>query len=239
MIPVNYSGESPLETTRIVRIEPFKRNVFVTQHSPQAADLEEFKWLLIYGGTELWYEKPSRSLFKQMKSLEGFSYNLPELQPLADARPVSLEIPKLLASRALTTPTDDDLFECMAGHVFEGGLAGTCHQCSEEKSEELDATSLVYNLILTTYQASDSFAHGSHFNGKQIYKIIRCGSREAATSEAFYAAGVNGWNVAFSCVTRLGEGFEDRYGLGKKIEELYMLAEEEDESDDDAVRVFY
>jgi hypothetical protein len=199
--------------------------------------LEEFKWLLICGSTELWYEKPSQSLFKQIKSLQGYTYNLPELQPLSDARPVSLETPKLLASRALTTPTDDDIFECMAGHIPDGVYASTCHQCSEEKSEALDATSLVYSLILTTYQASNPFAHGSHFNGRQIYKLIRCGSREAATSEAFYASGVNGWNVAFSCVTRLGEGFEDRTNLGKKIEELYMLAD--NESDDDVVRVFY
>jgi hypothetical protein len=213
--------------------------VFVTQHTPQAADLEEYKWLLKYGNTELWYEKPHRSFFKQMKALEGSTYDMPDLLPLFDARPVSLETPKLLASRALTTPTDDDIFDCTAGHVVDGGYASTCHQCSEEKSEALEATSLVYCLILTTCQASNPFVHGSHFNGRQIYKMVKCGSRDAATSEAFYATGVNGWNVAFTCVAKLGEGFDDKTGPAQKLEELWMLAEDDEDGDDSVVRVFY
>jgi hypothetical protein len=239
LVPLNYSGESVLENSRIVRITPFKRNVLVTQHSLQAADLEEYKWILKHGNTEVWYEKPQRSFFKQMKTLEGCSYELPELLPLFDARPVSLETPKLWASCALTTPTDDDVYDCTAGHAAEGTYTSTCHQCSEEKSEALDATSLVYYLILTTCQASNPFVHGSHFNGRQIYKMIKCGSREAAIAEAFYATGVNGWNIAFSCVTRLGEGFDDRNGNAQKVEELWILAEEDDDEDASSVRVFY
>jgi hypothetical protein len=143
----------------------------------------------------------------------------------------------LWASRALTTPTDDDVYDCTAGHNIDGGYAGTCHQCSEEKSEALDATSLVYCLVLTTFQANNPFIHGSHFNGRQIYKMIKCGSREAATSEAFYATGLNGWSVAFSCVMRLGEDFEERTGKPKPVDDLWVLAEEEE--DNDLVRVFY
>lgn len=238
-MPVNYSGESVLETSRIVRLEPFKRNVFVTQHRPQATDLEEYKWLLRYGTSDHWYEKPDRAFFRQMKAFEATNVNMPELMPLFDARPVSLETPRLWASRALTTPTDDDVYDCTAGHTMEGGYTSTCHQCSEEKSEALDATSLVYWVILTACQASNPFIPGSHFNGKQIFKMIRCGSREAATSEAFYATGVNGWSVAFGCVTRLGEGFDDRNGKALPQEDLWMLAEDDDEDDDDNVRVFY
>jgi hypothetical protein len=238
-LPVNYSGESVLETSRIVHIVPFKRNVFITQHAPQTADLEEYKWLLKYANTELWYEKPHRSFFRQMKALEGISYELPDPLPLFDARPVSLETPRLCASRALTTPTDDDIYDCTSGHTVEGGYASTCHQCSEQKSEALEATDLVYYLVLTTYQASNPFIHGSHFNGRQIYKMIKCGSREAAAAEAFYTTGVNGWNVAFSCVTRLGEGFDDRNGTAEKMEELWMLATDEDNDDENSVRVFY
>jgi hypothetical protein len=86
-------------------------------------------------------------------------------------------------------------------------------------------------------QASTPFVHGAHFNGRQIYKMIKCGSRAAAISEAFYATGVNGWNVAFSCVMRVGEDFEERSGKATPVEELWMLAEEEEESEH--VRVFY
>jgi hypothetical protein len=65
----------------------------------------------------------------------------------------------------------------------------------------------LYWTVFTGYQASNPFIHGAHFNGRAIYELVTCASREAATAEAVYAAGVNGWNVAFSCVTRLSEAF--------------------------------
>jgi hypothetical protein len=226
-----------LETSRMVHITPSKRNTLTTQHRAYAADLEEYRWLLKHGVTEIWYEKPSRAYLKQMKALEGSGCEPKDLSAIYDARPVSLETTKVWASRALTTPTDDDVYGCTVGHITDGGYTGACHQCSEEKSEALEETALVYSIVLTTYQASNPFIHGSHFNGKPIYKVIRCGSRDAATAEAFYAAGVNGWNVAFSCVTRLDETFEERSGKTKKVDELWMLAEGEE--DKETIRVFY
>ncbi|KAF2035096.1 hypothetical protein EK21DRAFT_54635, partial [Setomelanomma holmii] len=237
LVPVNYAGESILETSKLVRLEPFRRNVLVTQHDLQMADLEEYKWLLRNGTTELWYEKPTRSFLKQMRAFEASGLDLPDLSPVFDARPVSLETPKVRASRALTTPTDDDVYDCTAGHTIDGGYAVTCHQCSEQKSEALDKTPLEYRLIMTTCQASNPFIHGAHFNGRQIYKMTRHGSREAAVAEAFYAVGVNGWNVAFSCVTRGREGFEERDGIIERVDELWYLAEVETEQN--RVRVFF
>ncbi|KAI0603586.1 hypothetical protein TUN199_12329, partial [Pyrenophora tritici-repentis] len=67
----------------------------------------EYEWLLKYGSTELWYEKPSKA---HLKNIE-------------------------------------------------------------------------------TQEAADPFVHGSHFHGKQIYKLIKCGSRDAAVSEAYHSAG--------------------------------------------------
>jgi hypothetical protein len=162
-----------------------------------------------------------------MKALEGCGYELHEPLPLLDARPVSLSTPKLWASRALTTPTDDDVYDCPAGHTED-----TCHQCSEEKS-------LQYCLILSTFQASKPFVHGSHFNGKQIYKMIRCGSREAAIAEAFHATGAHGFSIAFSCVQRLGEGFDDKNGNAQKVDKLCMLAKPNKDEDNSSVHVFY
>jgi hypothetical protein len=237
LFPVSYARELTLSSSRIVRFEPFKRNALVTYHNFQQADYQEYRWLLRHGSTEEWYEKPPQAFFKQMNALEGSGHAPADLSPVLDARPVSLETPKLCASKALTTPTDDDVYDCMAGHTIDGGYAGTCHQCSEQKSEALEATDLEYRLITTTCQASNPFIHGAHFNGRQIYKMTRHGSREAAIAEAFYAVGVNGWNVVFSCVTRVGESFEDRDGKVKKVDELWQLAEAE--KDEKVVRVFY
>jgi hypothetical protein len=137
----------------------------------------------------------------------------------------------------MTTPTRDDIFECAAGHAVDDGYAGTCHECTDAKSDALESTPLVYCLVFSTCQASDPFIHGAHFNGRQIYKLVKCGSREAAVAEAFYAAGVNGWSLAFSCVMKLGEDFEERSGTAKKVNELWMLAEEE--NDEKTIKVFY
>ncbi|KAH7064055.1 hypothetical protein BKA63DRAFT_428001, partial [Paraphoma chrysanthemicola] len=237
LIPINYSGDSVHEHSRIIRIEPSKRNTLVTRHGHGAADYKENSWLLRKGDTDIWYGKPARSLLKQINALEGSGIDSTELSPMLDARPVSLEVPKLCVSKALTTPTDDDVYDCSAGHTIDGGYAGTCHQCSEQKSDALEATDLEYTLIITTCQASNPFIQGAHFNGRQIYKMTRHSSREAAVAEAFYASGVNGWNVVFSCVTRVGESFEDRTGKVSKVEELWQLAD--DAADDKVVRIFY
>lgn len=156
-----------------------------------------------------------------------------------NARPVSLETCKVWASSAMTAPMDDDISGCVSDHdqALDKDYTTPCHRCTEEKTESLEATPLVYYLVLSTYQASDPFIIGCHFNGCQIYKLVKCGSREAAVAEAFYATTVNGWNLAFSCVMRLGQDFEERDRYIKRVDELWMLAEEE--KDTDAVRIFY
>jgi len=227
-----------LETSHVVHITPCNRNVLVAQHKSYPADLQQYRWILKAGVTEVWYEKPDRAYLKAMKALERAGCDAADLTPTFDARPVSLETPKIWASRALTTPADDDVYHCTSGHSIDGGYAGTCHQCSEEKSEALEKTALVYWIVFTTYQASNPFVHGAHFNGRGIYKLVRCGSREAAITEAFYAAGVNGWNVAFSCVTRLDETFDECSGRIQKVDQLWMLADSEEE-DQETLRVFY
>jgi hypothetical protein len=223
----------------MVHITPCNRNALVTQHRLYPADIQQYQWLLKGGVTEVWYEKPSRAYLKALKALEGSGCDVADLTPIFDARPVSLETPKVWASRALTTPTDDDVYHCTSAHSIDGGYAGTCHQCSEEKAESLEETALVYWLVFTTYQASNPFVHGAHFNGRAIYKLVRCGSREAAVAEVFYAAGVNGWSLAFSCVTRLDESFDESSGVITKVDELWMLATDEEEDQEATSRVFY
>lgn len=236
-IQTHYAGESLIDTARVVRIAPFRRNVFITLHSAQVADFEEFRWIVQHGDTEVWYEKPRRSFLRQMATLESSGCEPEPLPALENARPVSLETPRVWASAALTTPIDDDIYDCSAGHANEEDFSGACPQCTDEKSEALDATPLVYYVVLSTCQASDPFIHGAHFNGRQIYKLVKCGSREAAAAEAFYSSGINGWSVAFSCAMRGGETFEERPGKAKRVEDLWMLADDEEE--EDVVRVFY
>ena len=157
------------------------------------------------------------------------------------ARPVSLETPRVWASAALVTPSDDDVYDCGKEHNTDGEadasetFEGACPVCTDEKSEALDGTSLVYCVVLSTCQASEPFVHGAHFNGKTMFRVVRCGTREGASAEAFYAAGVNGWSIVFSCVFREGEKVG---GKVRRVEELWELGEE-DEGVEEGARVFY
>jgi len=236
-ISTYYSNGASPDPGRVVRITPFKRNVFVSSYRAYIADFEEYKWLLQHGNTDVWYEKPKKSWIRHQDTLEASGCEPEELAAMDNARPVSLDTPRVWASPALTTPTDDDIFDCIGGHSIDDGFTGACPTCTDEKAEALDSTPLVYYLVLSTCQASDPFLHGAHFNGKPIYKLIKCGSRDAAVAEAFYSSGLNGWTVAFSCVMRVDETFEERDGKIKRVDDLWMLAEEEDE--DDSVRVFF
>lgn len=157
---------------------------------------------------------------------------------MADERPMVTEMPRVWASAALVTPMDDDIYDCAAGHTTEDGLSAACTTCTDEKSEALEATSLVYNMVLATYQAGQPpYVMGNHFNGTKVYKLVRCGSREAAAAEAFYSASVNGWNVVFACVTRADDALEGFEGKIKRVEDLWMLGEDDEE--DDYTRVFF
>jgi hypothetical protein len=205
----------------------------MTVHSANVADYKKYEWLMKFGSSDIWYEKPSKSLLKDDRALEA------KLLPLHNARPVCLDRPKVWASAAMTTLKDGNVFECVAKHRVDDGYAdsGTCHQCTEANSEALESTPLIYCLVFSTCQASDPFIHGAHFNGRQIYKLFECGSREAAVAEAFYAAGVNGWSLVFSCVKKLVDNSEERFGPAKKVNRLWLLAEEE--HGEKTAKVFY
>jgi hypothetical protein len=235
LIRPKYPGESTIRIGHIVRITPFKRNVFVTSTQPRAADFDEFRWLLKLGGSDVWYDKPNPTYLKQWKALEVTGCEPAELFPIHDARPVSLETPKVCASPALTNLLADVEHEYCC-HPTESAYSRNCESC-RQKCEALSQTPLVYYLVLTTCQASNPFIQGAHFNGRQIYMMVRCGSREAAVQEAFYAAGVNGWNVAFSCVMRCDESFGEACGTLKKVDRVYSLADKKE--DENAVRIFY
>ncbi|KAF2201074.1 hypothetical protein GQ43DRAFT_395063 [Delitschia confertaspora ATCC 74209] len=232
LIPVQYSEESIPEMDRVVRIIPFNRNAFVTMHCAKTVDFGEFQWILKYGEPGLWYERPSRQTLWKMTPLAA-EKQLDGLPAVESPRPVTLDTPRVWASAALTTPTNDDLYDCTI-HRAEGN---PCQQCTDDRADVVDSCDLVYYVVISTFQANDPFIYGAHFNGKPLYKYIRCGSREVAAAEAFYTTGMDGWSVLFSCVMREGETFFERAGPVERVDELWDLTQ--DSHDDDVVRVYY
>ncbi|KAL1653149.1 hypothetical protein SLS61_004395 [Didymella pomorum] len=224
----------------IVRNLLFRRNLFQTSHSAQATDFKEFEWLLKYASTETWYEKPSNVLLKRMKAAELAGDEADEL-PVSSAKPTESQTPRVWTSAALTTPPDDDIYECTVDHAPQNAAASyirTCQQCTDAKSEALEATDLAYCLVFSSTQAHEFTLAGRHTtSGSLIYKLAKCGSREAAIAEVFHSTGLSGWNLVFSCVIRADESVEERGGNFKRVDHLWMLAEDDD--DDESVRVFY
>lgn len=237
LITVRYSKSRNLKTSRIVRIQPFKRSVFLTHHSAGVTDLGEFRWLIQYGSPGFWYEKPTQSQMKQLCTLEASDCESQELAPLSEPRPIGFEVPRVWASVVLTTPVDEDVEYCKAvNSVDESSVAcGLCRGC---RSRGIENTPLVYCLVLASFQARDPYVNTAHFNGKQIYKLVKCGSREAAVAEAFYTAGSDGWSVVFSCVMRSGEDDFSTSGTIRRVNKLSGLLDKA-ENERDVTRIFY
>lgn len=219
----------------MVRILPFGRNVLVTSHRAQATDFEEIKWLIQFGSTETCYDKPSNALIKRMRNAASSGSEPDELPPCT-SRAIENQISKVWASDALSTPLDDDIQGCLADHPPPSSWSKICHPCGEARSKALQATDLTYHLVFHT---TETFGLGSSSpGGKQVYKLVKCGSREAAVAEVFHACGMNGWNLAFSCVTRASADPGEKGGKFKRVRSLWMLADG-DADDNDLVRVFY
>lgn len=218
----------------IIRILPTCRDVFTTSHRAHATDFEEVKWLLQYGTTETWYEKPSNALIQRMRLATEAGSEPDELVPCA-IRVIENHTPKIWASAALTTPLDDGVIgcRCHADQTTEKPRR-PCGSCTDAKFEALKAMDLTYYLVFSSTQTLRSSGN----DGAQVYRLFMCGSREAAVAETFHATGMKGWNLVFSCVTRGFEDFGRTARRIKRVENLWMLANC-DIDDIDSDRVFY
>ena len=235
-----YDSDDDSDDERNVRILPAGRNVFKTTHGASAIDFEQVKWLLRYGTTELWYEKPSNALLKRMKRAEADGHEADELA-MSIAKPAEIQVPKVWASAALTTPTDKKVHVCAAAHKHdsdEDSLVMTCRRCTDKKANALQATELAYCLVFNSTQIPEYMPLNNTTGVKQIYKLVKCGSREAAVAEVFHAVGLNGWNLVFSCVMRASDDVEERGAKFKRVGDLWMLAGT-DHDDEEGYRVFY
>jgi hypothetical protein len=216
--------------SRVVLVGPGRHHVMKLLHPAKEAEFKEHEWIVRLGSSGEWYEKPTKALLKDLESHRA------ELPPLINAMPSKDDLPKLLASEAMTTPENDDVLDCVAEHRIDDGCAdsGPCRQCTKAKSEALESTSLVYCLVFSANQGIDHVTHGAHPHGQKIYMLFKCGSREAAVAEAFYAVVSKRWSLAFSCVMRLDDNSEERPGPTEKVDQLWMLSEK-----GKTVKVFY
>jgi hypothetical protein len=137
-------------------------------------------------------------------------------------------------SAALTAPADEDVVSiCTAGHRHRQSGTRICHPATMIKLDAKDDYPLSYNLVYTTNHTRKPYDP----TGEAMYIMTKCGSREAALAHVYYTVGNNGWSLVFSCVTRRGEGFGERSGKIKMVNELRGLMNEDE--DTESIRVFY
>jgi hypothetical protein len=210
----------------IVQISPYKREVLTTFHRAYPTDFEEFKWLLQYGETEVWYSKPRKSLLNKLATYHHFSDGKEALTPCGNALQACLEFPKVWISSVLTTEVYEDDYD--SEYESKDGARSQC-----------TAASLSYYLVFATSNRMNMGPelYGRTYVGETIFKLVRCGSREAATAETFYASGVNGLNLVFSCVMRQDQALDTFQGKVRKVDELSKVAERH--RNVDLMRVFY
>jgi hypothetical protein len=220
LIPVRSAEVSAHSTTSsIVGISPFHRKALLMRHQAYEADYQEYEWLLRFADTGVWYEKPNRLQSASVDRHGAIPSSSNKVMPMEHPKPVCLELPKVWASAALTT-----------------SLENATTVVDQHGPKALKSKPLVYCLVMSTHESFVETVPEKCY-GLQIYKLVKCGSREAAVTEAFFAAGVQGYNVVFSCVMRLDEDFTGRFGNARKVEQLSDLALENYSIDN--VRVFY
>ncbi|KAF2271477.1 uncharacterized protein EI97DRAFT_267175 [Westerdykella ornata] len=211
----------PNSTSDFLHLEPFKRTVLSLVHDAAPADLDNYRWILQHGSPDAWYARPCKAA--ETALLSGSS--IMESCDIGSAPVQCCQIPRVWASAALTTP-DRDEESC-----------DSCDSCGCSNSLRRPCLSpLVYNIVVSTFAVP---AEGSSYNsyGRQVYRLFKCGSRDAAVAEVFYTAGMLGWNVVFSCVMRKGETFDEQSGPIDRVHKLRSLIEEG--RDGEKVRVFY
>ncbi|KAL5332128.1 hypothetical protein BJX70DRAFT_393216 [Aspergillus crustosus] len=219
---------------RIVLLNPFNREAYITTHAATHVDFTTWLPLLALGAPETWYTfNVSETPISTAPYQPLISPSHTVLKPLGEPRPVGLKVPRIAASAAL--------------------------QHSATRNTEQN---LLYLSIQTTisglatnrngrWVSPDRFGlpdqAGNSTTGQNIYRVVKAGSREEAAAQAFYNAGGNRWSTVFTCVvainyqTRGAMLDAERYVRVGGVEELGGGDGEGSEKKEDGgkVRVFY
>ncbi|KAJ0417148.1 hypothetical protein BJY00DRAFT_316105 [Aspergillus carlsbadensis] len=218
---------------RIVLLTPFTRPAYITTHPASHYDFTRWLPLLALGVPETWY------MFSNTDTLISTSLNQPHLapattslKPLQDPRPVGLRLPRIAAndplhpphSTASLTPIKSDSGPLPPPDLIYFSIQSSITGHTTNRSGRWVSPD--------RGMMPDLAGPGAGTTGATIYRVVRCGSREEAAAQAFYAAGGNRWSTLFTCVVvggkrvlsqRVlvadGEGYERVQSLGELVED--------------------
>lgn len=198
---------SQSQQDRCVYLVPYSREAYITTHPATQYDFTQWLPLLALGATETWYRFSTAKdkIVYTNQSLPLLAPPNPNLVPLSDPKPVGLRLARIAATAALRPPSPPSV-----PVKYEDG--------SKPAQPNLVYLSIQASITGYTNRFNDRWDHpdrdlpdrhlpdlaDNSLIGQNIYRVIRCGSREEAASRAFYDAGGNRWSTVFTCAVVAG-----------------------------------
>lgn len=201
-------SESQFQQDRCVYLGPYDREAYITTHPATHYDFTQWLPLLALGAQETWYKSSTAKdkIVYTNQSLPLLAAPNPNLVPLSDPRPVGLRLARIAATAALrpsSSPPVPVKYEDGSKPVppnlvylsIQASITGNTNRRLNDRWDHPDRDVPDRNL---PDLADNSLA------GQNIYRVIRCGSREEAAAQAFYYAGGNRWSTVFTCAVVAG-----------------------------------
>jgi hypothetical protein len=252
LLPTCYADEIP-PSDRIIKLSPFNKKVYATYHHAAPYDFSHYSLMMRIGKPYEWYKWPSSTSIQQLnaylvlgETCSTGSIMESIISPLCTDDgdtfvPYSQPTPRVWAPVALTAPSDEDMEDCT--HGVEDRPCD-CLERNSKISDALERTPLVYYVVMSTWHIQQ-YGNRNRIT-TPIFKTVRCGSRDAAAAEIFYAAGAHGWSTVFAAVGRESEIdlFEKGVAKVERVTGLWGLAEldkdeEKNAKEQSTVKMFY
>ncbi|KAL5356458.1 hypothetical protein BJX96DRAFT_142845 [Aspergillus floccosus] len=210
---------------RFLTLAPFDIDVYVTSHAASSTDFRHWLPLLASASADSWYAFVGDDSHPHPAYYSLHRPPQPTLKIQRDAHPVGLHIPWVAAGGALqaSLPASSDhppliylsVQQALMGHHRDRYYYGRDRSPMPEMAARATPA------------------------GQPIYRVVRTGSRDAASAQAFYHAGANRWPTVFTCVIKNVPGgpqypLLDSYERVGSLEELIESTDEKEK-----IRVFY
>lgn len=244
--------------SHVLRLAPFRQDVYVTMHPMTMTDLRQHLWLIKYAVPERWSYPPRElvdcTLINRVE--EAYAMGSRALPPRAlDYLPsvgekvysdrLNPAMPTMHAAAALLTEVEARLvYVCDCADEPDDKSEKTekeddvcsvltdppCKNCSEQKEERVKK---LRKADLVYYIVMQMETH----TNLPAYKLIKTGTREGAASRIFYEAGAKGHSTVFVCAMRSdAEPIRCPDSAYEQIDDIFELIEPEKEG---KIRVFF
>ena len=227
-------------------LHPFGRRAYVNSITFSPVDMKKYFWLIQFAEPETWYLWPSKQLMTQMTALgeSGLSSKINEqFAPIAN-NPKALSVPRICLGPSLLEKA-----ACNIDGLSDDDLSDEeYYPRSRARRSILPKPGLRYYSVQQSEEAAPYFNRAQEHKDAEnhtlpIYRVVVHGSWDAATAQAFYDAGANGWSTIFTCTMteRVGENLGIIKGLNafERADRFWELLEPGTIFENEKHKIFY